>query len=93
MSSYVIYQIKTKTTLPIFNQSEFSVKRRFSDFLGLHAKLVHKHAHVGVVVPSPPEKDTLSMAKVKVSKEEAIPVDFIDRRRALLERYLNRLVR
>ncbi|CAF3064126.1 unnamed protein product [Rotaria socialis] len=93
MSSYVVYQIKTKTTLTIFNQSEFSVKRRFSDFLGLHAKLVHKHAHVGVFLPSPPEKDTLSMAKVKVSKEEVIPIDFIDRRRALLERYLNRLVR
>ena len=32
------------------------------------------------------------MAKVKISKEDSIPSDFIDRRRALLERYLNRLV-
>ncbi|CAF3408984.1 unnamed protein product [Rotaria sp. Silwood1] len=93
MSSYLTYRITTKTTLPMFKKSEFSVQRRFSDFLGLHAKLVHKHLHVGVIIPSPPEKDSISMAKVKISKDESIPTDFIDRRRALLERYLNRLVR
>ncbi|CAF2807375.1 unnamed protein product [Rotaria sp. Silwood2] len=93
MSSFLTYRITTKTTLPMFNKSEFSVLRRFSDFLGLHVKLVHKHLHVGVIIPSPPEKDSLSMAKVKISKDESIPTDFIDRRRALLERYLNRLAR
>ncbi|CAF0789435.1 unnamed protein product [Rotaria sp. Silwood1] len=93
MSSYLTYRITTKTTLPMFKKSEFSVQRRFSDFLGLHSKLVHKHLHVGVIIPSPPEKDSISMAKVKISKDESIPTDFIDRRRALLERYLNRLVR
>ncbi|CAF0782221.1 unnamed protein product [Rotaria sordida] len=93
MSSYMTYRITTKTTLPMFKKPEFSVQRRFSDFLGLHAKLVNKHSHVGIIVPSPPEKDSLSMAKVKISKDESIPTDFIDRRRALLERYLNRLVR
>ena len=36
MSSYLTYRITTKTTLSIFKQSEFSVNRRFSDFLGLH---------------------------------------------------------
>jgi sorting nexin-1/2 len=86
------YRITTKTTLPIFKKTEFAVNRRFSDFLGLHTKLVHKHLHTGIVIPSPPEKDSLSMAKVKISKEEATSTDFIDRRRALLERYLNRLV-
>ena len=33
------------------------------------------------------------MAKVKISKDEGIPSDFIDRRRSQLERYLNRLGR
>ena len=33
------------------------------------------------------------MAKVKISKEEAVSTDFIDRRRSLLQRYLTRLVR
>ena len=92
MSSYMTYRITTKTTLPSFKKSEFSVNRRFSDFLGLHMKLVGKHLHTGIIIPSPPEKDSLSMAKVKISKDEGAPSDFIDRRRALLERYLNRLV-
>ena len=77
----------------MFKKSEFAVNRRFSDFLGLHSRLVHKHLQLGVIIPSPPEKDSLSMAKVKISKEEAIPTDFIDRRRSQLERYLNRLAR
>lgn len=85
------YRITTKTSLAMFKKSEFSVNRRFSDFLGLHNKLVHKHLPSGVIIPSPPEKDSLAMAKVKISKEEAIPSDFIDRRRSQLERYLNRL--
>jgi sorting nexin-1/2 len=93
MSSYMIYRITTKTTLPIFKKSDFTVNRRFSDFLGLHSKLAQKHLHMGIFIPSPPEKDSLSMAKVKISKEEAVPTDFIDRRRSQLERYLNRLAR
>jgi sorting nexin-1/2 len=93
MSSYMTYRITTKTTLSIFKKPEFSVSRRFSDFLGLHAKLVTKHLHTGIFVPSPPEKDAIAMAQVKVSKDDAVPSDFIDRRRALLERYLNRIAR
>ena len=85
------YRITTKTSLAMFKKSEFSVNRRFSDFLGLHNKLVHKHLPSGVIIPSPPEKDSFAMAKVKISKEEAVPSDFIDRRRSQLERYLNRL--
>jgi len=91
MASYMTYRITTKTTLSIFKKPEFTVNRRFSDFLGLHTKLVQKHLHLGIIIPSPPEKDSVSMAKVKISKDEALPTDFIDRRRALLERYLNRL--
>jgi sorting nexin-1/2 len=85
------YRITTKTSLAMFKKPEFSVNRRFSDFLGLHSKLVHKHLQMGVIMPSPPEKDSLVMAKVKISKDEGIPSDFIDRRRSQLERYLNRL--
>lgn len=89
----MVYRITTKTSLTTFKKSEFSVSRRFSDFLGLHAKLVHKHLNAGLIIPSPPEKDAVGMAKVKISKEDNIPSDFIDRRRALLERYLNRLTK
>lgn len=87
----MVYRITTKTTLSTFKKPEFSVSRRFSDFLGLHGRLIHKHLHAGLIIPSPPEKDAVGMAKVKISKEDNIPSDFIDRRRALLERYLNRL--
>lgn len=85
------YRITTKTSLSMFKKTEFSVNRRFSDFLGLHNRLVQKHLQMGVFLPSPPEKDSLSMAKVKISKDETMPTDFIDRRRSQLERYLNRL--
>ena len=91
MSSYMTYRITTKTNLPIFKSQEFTVSRRFSDFLGLHTKLIHKYLQMGIIVPSPPEKDTISTAKVKIAKDDSMPTDFIDRRRALLERYLNRL--
>lgn len=40
----------------MFSKSEFSVKRRFSDFLGLHSKLASKYLHVGYIVPPAPEK-------------------------------------
>ena len=92
MSAYMTYRITIKTSLTVFKKEEFSVNRRFSDFLGLHAKLINKYLHMGIIVPMPPEKDSLGTAKVKISsKDESTPSDFIDRRRALLERYLNRL--
>jgi sorting nexin-1/2 len=33
----------------------------------------------------------IGMAKVKMSKEDTTPIDFIEKRRATLERFLNRL--
>jgi len=35
------------------------VYRRFSDFLGLHEKLVVKHLHQGRIIPSAPEKSVI----------------------------------
>ncbi|KAF6025586.1 SNX1 [Bugula neritina] len=40
MNAYMVYQVNTVTSIPAFQKSQFSVKRRFSDFLGLHEKLV-----------------------------------------------------
>ena len=45
----------------------------------------------GRIMPPAPEKDMIGMAKVKMSKEETTPFDFIGKRRAALERFLNRL--
>ncbi|XP_054159391.1 sorting nexin-2-like [Oppia nitens] len=92
MSSYVVYKVETKTDYPYFRRSHFSVNRRFSDFLGLHDKLSEKHLHLGRIIPPTPEKNAVGMAKVKMSsKEESLSSSqFVERRRAALERYLNR---
>ncbi|XP_052270578.1 sorting nexin-2-like isoform X4 [Dreissena polymorpha] len=90
MGAYVVYKVITKTTIPAFRKNELIVVRRFSDFLGLYEKLREKHAHYGRIVPPAPEKSLVGMTKVKMSKEESGSADFLERRRAALERYLNR---
>ena len=39
-----------------FKQTEFSVMRRFSDFLGVHEKLNEKYSRRGRIIPPAPEK-------------------------------------
>lgn len=90
MSSYMIYKLTTKTNYPCFKSGEFGTTRRFSDFLNLYEKLKEKHLSAGRILPPAPEKDMFGMAKVKMSKDE-VPIDFIGKRRAALERFLNRL--
>ena len=91
MSAYVVYRVTTKTDLPYFRKTQFAVNRRFSDFLGLHEKLSEKHLHSGRIIPPTPEKSAVGMAKVKISKDENLSsAQFFEKRRAALERYLNR---
>jgi len=91
MKSYIVYKVTTKTNLPFFRKSEFAVNRRFSDFRGLRDKLAEKHLHVGRIIPPAPDKDAVGTAKVKYGKDESVSGDdFIEKRRASLERYLNR---
>ncbi|XP_012519713.1 PREDICTED: sorting nexin-2 [Propithecus coquereli] len=63
MNAYMAYRVTTKTSLSMFSKSEFSVKRRFSDFLGLHSKLASKYLHVGYIVPPAPEKSIVGKHK------------------------------
>lgn len=89
--SYIVYRVKTKTSLPFFRRNSFSVSRRFSDFRGLRDKLAEKHVNSGRIVPPAPEKDAVGTAKVKMSKDDdVVNDDFIEKRRIALERYLNR---
>ncbi|XP_076339012.1 sorting nexin-2-like [Tachypleus tridentatus] len=91
MGAYMIYKVETKTNFPYFKTKNMVVSRRFSDFLGLHDKLVQKHLHLGRLVPPAPEKSVIGMTKIKMSKDElGSSSDFIEKRRAALERYLNR---
>uniref|UniRef100_A0A5F8H9P8 Sorting nexin-2 n=1 Tax=Monodelphis domestica TaxID=13616 RepID=A0A5F8H9P8_MONDO len=93
MNAYMAYRVTTKTSLSMFNKNEFSVKRRFSDFLGLHSKLATKYLHIGYIVPPAPEKSIVGMTKVKVGKEDSSSTEFVEKRRAALERYLQRTVK
>uniref|UniRef100_A0A8C4XJ56 Sorting nexin-2 n=1 Tax=Falco tinnunculus TaxID=100819 RepID=A0A8C4XJ56_FALTI len=90
MNAYMAYRVTTKTSLSMFHKNELSVKRRFSDFLGLHSKLATKYMHIGYIVPPAPEKSIVGMTKVKVGKEDSSSAEFVEKRRAALERYLQR---
>uniref|UniRef100_A0A673LA92 Sorting nexin-1 n=1 Tax=Sinocyclocheilus rhinocerous TaxID=307959 RepID=A0A673LA92_9TELE len=92
MNAYMAYKVSTQTSLTMFRSKMFTVRRRFSDFLGLYEKLSEKHSQNGYIVPPPPEKSILGMTKVKVGKEDPSSAEFVERRRAALERYLQRVV-
>ncbi|XP_031161250.1 sorting nexin-2 isoform X2 [Sander lucioperca] len=93
MNAYMAYKVTTKTSISLFKSHEFSVKRRFSDFLGLHSKLASKYLHIGYIVPPAPEKSIVGMTKVKVGKEDQSSNEFVEKRRSALERYLMRTVK
>ncbi|KDR15997.1 sorting nexin-2-like isoform X2 [Zootermopsis nevadensis] len=92
MAAYVAYKVITRTNMPIFRKRSFSVMRRFSDFLGLHDKLVEKYLRMGRIIPPAPEKSVIGMTKIKMSNqpEQGSSAEFVEKRRASLERYLNR---
>ncbi|TRY90234.1 hypothetical protein DNTS_027168 [Danionella cerebrum] len=92
MNAYMVYKVSTQTSLSMFRSKTFTVRRRFSDFLGLYEKLSEKHSQNGYIVPPPPEKSIMGMTKVKVGKEDPSSAEFVERRRAALERYLQRVV-
>ncbi|XP_068613266.1 sorting nexin-1 [Brachionichthys hirsutus] len=92
MTAYVAYKVSTRTSLLMFRSRVFSVRRRYSDFLGLFEKLSVKPSLQGCIVPPPPEKSVVGMTKVKVGMDDPSSVEFVERRRAALERYLQRVV-
>ncbi|VDP28217.1 unnamed protein product [Echinostoma caproni] len=79
MSAHIVYE-------------ESFVSRRFSDFLGLHAKLCERHLSNGIIIPPAPEKDVLGTTKVKMSKDATIESEFVERRRIALTRFLYRVL-
>ena len=106
MTSYMAYRVLTRTNLHTFRRQTFSVVRRFSDFLALHEKLVARYQAKGRIIPPAPEKSIIGTTRVKMSGgeqggppagEAAGPgtshckANFISRRRAALERFINRV--
>ena len=77
-SSHTEYSVTTKTSSKGYRNPEFTVSRRYRDFLWLYTQLHNNNP--GVIIPPPPEKQA-------VGRFEA---DFVESRRAALERMLNK---
>ncbi|KAL7271241.1 Vacuolar protein sorting-associated protein vps5 [Rhizina undulata] len=77
-SAHTVYQVRTKTSSKAFKQTEFTVSRRYRDFLWLYNALNNNNP--GVVVPPPPEKQAVGR----------FDDNFVESRRSALERMLNK---
>ncbi|KAJ8537235.1 hypothetical protein K7X08_035636 [Anisodus acutangulus] len=81
-TTYVTYLITTRTNLPEFDGTEFSVRRRFRDVVTLSDRLAESYR--GFFIPLRPDK---SVVESQVMQKQ----DFVEQRRAALEKYLRRL--
>lgn len=75
------YKVNTSTNHPIFPFSEFSVLRRFNDFVWVHDQL--NFSHPGAIVPPLPEKQTVGR----------FTPEFVECRRRALEKFLSRVTK
>lgn len=76
---HVVYTVRTKTTSPHYRRGEFSVLRRFSDFLWLFDALTANNP--GVIVPPVPDKHAFGRFQEQ----------FIETRRSALQRCLAKI--
>ncbi|MCD7465783.1 Sorting nexin 2A [Datura stramonium] len=81
-TTYVTYLITTRTNLPEFDGTEFSVRRRFRDVVTLSDRLAESYR--GFFIPLRPDK---SVVESQVMQKQ----EFVEQRRAALEKYLRRL--
>ena len=79
MHSFISYMIKTITDMPQFDAPNFTVVRRFSDFVWLHQHLTKDFP--GLLIPPVPEK--LVMGR--------FGPEFVESRRRALEKFVNRV--
>lgn len=82
-NSYYTYLITTRTNIKEFNGSEFSVRRRFKDVVTLSDRL--SETYRGYFIPIRPDK---SVVESQVMQKN----EFVEHRRAALEKYFGRLV-
>ena len=79
LKAHISYKINTKTDLPEFDMSQFSVIRRYSDFVWLISQLSRDYK--GYIIPPLPEKSVVGR----------FTPSFIETRRRALEHCLNRI--
>jgi len=100
ISSYMVYRVFTRTNLHCFRRTSFTVMRRYSDFLGLHEKLVARYQNKGRIIPPAPEKSIVGTTRIKMggaepstpgAESQVCKANFISLRRAALERFINRV--
>ncbi|VDN06447.1 unnamed protein product [Thelazia callipaeda] len=96
MSAYIVYKVVTTTqNMMGYANRENVVWRRFSDFLGLHKKLVDKYFYKGYLVPAAPEKSLAALTKTKInaSVDDNTNNEFAERRARSLQRFCRRIAR
>ncbi|XP_060208631.1 sorting nexin 2B-like isoform X2 [Lycium barbarum] len=81
-NTYVTYLITTKTNLPDYGGSDFSVRRRFKDVVTLSDRL--SEGYRGYFIPPRPDK---SVVESQVMQKQ----EFVEQRRLALEKYLQKL--
>jgi hypothetical protein len=81
-SSYVTYLINTHTNISSYQGTDFSVRRRFRDVVTLADRLAESFR--GFFIPPRPDKNI-------VESQVMHKHEFVENRRAALEKYLSRL--
>ncbi|NP_001279923.1 sorting nexin-5 [Callorhinchus milii] len=64
----VKFTVHTKTKVPTFKKSEFSVIRQHEDFIWLHDTLVESEEYAGIIIPPVPPKPDFDAARKKMQK-------------------------
>ncbi|PVD23207.1 hypothetical protein C0Q70_16470 [Pomacea canaliculata] len=82
LEAYITFRVTTKTTRAEFDNSDYSVRRRYNDFLWLRQRLEETHAtHL---VPPLPEKHSLK-------RLDRFSTEFLRVRQKALQKFLTRI--
>ncbi|CAL2052760.1 hypothetical protein CAEBREN_13013 [Caenorhabditis brenneri] len=93
MNAYIVYKLETEVSGVVgYIKKQYETWRRFSDFLGLHGKIVEKYLAKGIVIPQPPEKSISALTKTKTNSDPAMSREVGIQRARQLERYIGRLI-
>ncbi|XP_022110970.1 sorting nexin-6-like isoform X1 [Acanthaster planci] len=64
----VKFTVHTKTTLPSFSDSEFSVQREHEEFVWLHTMYVENEDYGGIVIPPAPPRPDFDASREKLQR-------------------------
>lgn len=89
----VKFTVHTKTTLPEFNKSDFSVVRQHEEFIWLHDSLEENEKYAGFIIPPAPPRPDFDASREKLQKlgegEGTIPKEeFMKMKQELEAEYL-----